>query len=257
MSSSYYELTQILQRCTLKDANFIINQIDSYFNFTDDSGLKKLRDEWDGRGTMPVSLAQKLEKEIRYLGSNDFAYLWRNMFSDGLAGVSVQEIIDDVSKEYKITIKAGSIEGRLENFTLGMMDKRIKNMTEEEQHELLKACGGTIDKKIEESVKNKLKQYGINYSPLLLVIMGSSSASVLVESVIIGILSSFIGVQAAKEMLKQFVGKSPILTTLGPWFIAGLTGWTLIDLAGAANRKLVPILLCLGMVCLRNGLEGA
>lgn len=39
----------------------------------DGDGLKELLESWEGEGPMPRVLNHKIEKEIRYLGSNDVA----------------------------------------------------------------------------------------------------------------------------------------------------------------------------------------
>lgn len=253
---SNYEITGILRRCSLDDTNFIIDQIDSYINFSDDSGLKELRTSWGGNGIMPLSLAHKLETEIRYLGSNDIAYLRRRMFGYEPAGVSMNEIIDDVSKSNKIKIKqVGSIEYKLEQFALAMADKKVNSMSVDEQQKLFESCKDTIDSNLHDKIIKDLKVRGSYYSPVLLGILGSKLAPELIEGLIIGILANYMGKEAAKALLKETAKRMPFLAALGPIFIAGITGWTIIDIAGPANRKLVPILLWLGVVSLRNGLE--
>ena len=99
-----YELTAILNRCTKDDAKFLIDTIDSYLNITDDKGLKELFASWEGDGPMPRVLNHKIETEIRYLGSNDFAYMTRKLRGYEPAGVSVDEIIDDLCKLLKLEI---------------------------------------------------------------------------------------------------------------------------------------------------------
>lgn len=257
VSQNNYEITHILRRCNLDDANFIIDQIDSYVNFSDDSGLKEKRDMWNGNGIMPFGLAHKLETEIRYLGSNDIAYLRRKMWGYEPAGISFHEIIDDVSEACKIKIKSvGSIEYKLENFTLAMIDKKIKEMSPEEQHKIYEQCSGNIDDKFENIAQERFAKYGKTYSPLLLLMLGSEgAASAIIQELVVFIIGSFIGKKAASELIQKMLSDSPFLSLFGPIFMAGVTGWTIIDLSGPAMRKLIPILLWLGVVSLRDGLE--
>ena len=127
-----YELTELLQRCTHEDAEFIIANIDSYINFTDDKGLKEMLGQWT-TGIMPLLLAQKIEKELRYLGSSDVAYAARKLRGLDPAGVPVDEMLDDISKVLKIKLKrVGTLEGKFEALAKGVVEKTFFNKSPEE-----------------------------------------------------------------------------------------------------------------------------
>jgi len=247
-----YQLTEILQRCDKDDSAFFINQIDSYLNFTDDKGLREMDSMWDGKNIMPVPLANKIETEIRYLGSNDAAYLYRKLKGENPAGVELEEIINDVCDVMKIKIRrVGTIESKLEMFCRAMVDKAFFDMSREKQVELLKKMDVSDEaiKIIMDQVNNKKKML----LPVILGLLGKQTAMQIAQAIITAVIAVFIGQQAAKILLANLMTKMPWLAALGPIFIAILTGWTIIDFAGPASRKTIPLMLYLGLICLRDG----
>ena len=247
-----YELTEILQRCDRQDVNFFIETIDSYMNFTDDKGLKEMSLMWDGKKKIPEALANKIETEIRYLGSNDAAYAYRKLKGEVPAGVEIEEMLNDVCKVMKIKIKhVSSLESKLELFCRAMVDKAFFDLDRQKQIELLKKLNVADEtvKIIMEQVNEKKKML----IPVLLALLGKQTAVQIVQVIITGVISVFIGQQAAKLLLANLMTKMPWLAALGPVFIALITGWTIIDFAGPACRKTIPLMLYLGLICLRDG----
>jgi hypothetical protein len=113
-----YQITDLLLKVKKEDAKFIFDTIYSSVNFTDDYGLKNAFSNWIDDDVMPTPLAEKVEKEIRYVASNDIAYLRRKLWGHEPAGVPFEEIISDVANilELKINNK-GSIEDQLIELT--------------------------------------------------------------------------------------------------------------------------------------------
>lgn len=249
-----YELQDILQKCTKEDIDFFIKTIDSYVNFSDDAGLKKLYSQWNS-GQIPANLSKKLEIEIRYIGSNDIAYAIRKASGVEPAGVSVHEIIADIAKVQKITIKqTPSIETKLEYLVKAMVDKKVSSLSPEEQVKFLKDL--KVDDSLVDKIKGRLKNNPALLLPLLIEFIGPKATMSIMQSVAITIVAQFVGKQAATELIKQAMLRSPWLAaSLGPisWIISGT--WVAFDLSGPAMRKTLPILTLLGIICLRDGAE--
>jgi hypothetical protein len=131
-----YQITDILQKATKEDAGNIIKILKSFLSFTDDSGLRDELANWE-TGIMPVSLARKLEKEIRYLASNNIAYTFRKVFSrSDPPGIGFDEVINDVAKKLKIKLrKLSSIEEMLKHLVISIAikyDQNLKNVNYDE-----------------------------------------------------------------------------------------------------------------------------
>lgn len=251
-----YQLTEIFQKCNREDIEFFIKTIDSYVNFSDDSGLKKEFSKWTS-GTMPLALAQKIETEIRYAGSSDMAYVFRRVFKDGHPGVDVNEIIDDVAsalpKKMQVKVKYGSIESRLEHLSKSIAIKSFDDLKPEQIKEMLTKAG--LDKVNIDIVMEKIKGNKALLLPLLYKFLGPKVVQELVKGTILAVISTIIGKKAAEKLLGEIMRRLPAgyVAFLGPilWGISGV--WLAFDLSSAASRKTIPIMLYLGIVCLRDG----
>ena len=250
-----YEMTHILQRCEKVDVEFIISIIDSYVNFTNDKELKIRLSVWDGKDAMPLAFAECLEREIRYLGSSDIAYASRKLRGLEPAGVSADEIIEDICKALKIPYKkVGSLENKLESLAKGVVDKTFFSKSPEEQIEIIKKCPLTEvqEKQLEEYIKTG-KKIGLS---ILTTLIGKSSTMAIMNTIIYSILATFIGKQAAEQLAKIVAKKLPWFASWGgPIALAALSGWTIVDMCVPAMRKTIPIFLTLSLVSLRNGPE--
>lgn len=248
-----YQITDILQRCTKDDAEFIAITLNSYVNFTDDKGMKEMLSMWQS-GPMPITLAQKFEKEIRYVASSDIAYGARKIRGIEPAGIDIDEMIDDVCTTMKIPVKkVGTIEGKLEYLAKTVIDKTFMEQSPEEQVNLLKKLDIS-----EEQIKKILNDIKVNKEkliPALIVILGREAAINFAKAILIGIIAAFVGKKTAEQLLKVLISKMPWLAALGPIAFLGLTGWTLLDICGPATRKTIPLTLHLGILSLRNGME--
>lgn len=248
-----YQLTEIIKRCNKTDLAFIIETIDSYINFSADKKLKKMLEQWDGESTLPDSFAQLLETEIRYAASSDVAYAYRKLRGEVPAGVDVNEIIDDIARVQKLHIKPiSSLEGRLEYLVRAIVEKRILALTPEEQVQFLKGCG-VESKKIEEIVGG-IRNNPLKLFPILAVVLGEQATLELVKGLVLAVMASFLGKEAAKKVLEVVAQRLPG-QFLGPIMWVASIGWLGVDLCGPAFRKTIPIMLTLGMVALRNGPE--
>lgn len=244
-----YELTKILNRCTKADTDFLISIIDSYVNFSDDKALKEMNNAWNGEGIIPLQLNHKIETEIRYLGSNDVAYLTRKLRGYVPAGVGVDEIIDDLCHLLKLQITtARTLEARLEIFAGKVVDQQFSKLSPEQQWEILNKM--PFDEHHRKEVYNKIIKNKEILLAILLPLFGKSGAEVL-QALILLILKNLIGKEAAALLLKTIATKLP---AGGPWLGPALAaGWTLYDMTGPASRKTIPLILYLGILCLRDG----
>ncbi len=200
-----------------------------------------------------MELNHKIEREIRYLGSNDFAYMTRKMRGYEPAGVSVDEIIDDLSKLLKIQISnASTLEARIEIFSGSVIDKQFAKLPEERQREVLKNMNFDkhhIDVILKRIIDNKELLLSV-----ILPILGKTIGPEVFQSIIISIIAQFIGLQSAKQILAQIVSKLPLGTAwLGPVVWGATAVWSIADLSGPASRKTIPLILYLGVLCLRDG----
>lgn len=248
-----YELTSLLSRCTKEDAEFLLSLIRSSINFTDDKGLGILYERWQPGTKMPIELNHKIETEIRYLGSNDFAYMRRKKRGDVPAGVHIDEIIDDICKLMKIEIPiAATIEGRLEIFAANVVDDQFRQASPQRQRAMIDRMG--FDEFRRREILDKLNTGKEKFLPILLPMLSAQRAPQILQALIFSILSQFIGKETAKRLLVQVAQKIPVVgAALGPILLAGGAGWLIVDLAGPASRKTIPLMLYLGSLALRDG----
>ncbi len=251
-----YELSGILSRCNEDDYKVFLDIIDNYFNFTD---VEKLKSEILAFRKNPIErnrdvLNRHIEECIRYFGSADLAYLWRYLFdNDEPAGVSVGEIIDDVSERLKVTQKKlGSIEARLERLVVKVAEKTFFDLTPEKQRELFVKAG--LSDEQQRNFFEKIKNNKAIFLPMLFSILGPKIVMELVEGLIVVVLATYMGREAAKQLLKRVLTKIPWWGEwLGPIVWVASLGWLALDIQSPAYRKTVPALLYLGIICLRDG----
>lgn len=253
-----YEATELLLKCDADDFAMLISQIDSYVNFTSDTELKELlaRYKSDPSTSNKARLAKAVEREIRYVGSADVAYVFRKLFKEEEpAGVGMREIIDDVSVKLKVKQRPlGSVEARLERLVRLAAEKTFLSMSPEQQRKLFEESG--IGREQQNEFFNRLKDNKVALLPLLMSVLGPEITAKLVQGLAVVAISQFIGKEAAKKLIEQLATRFPWWSNwLGP-IVWGLSlSWLAFDLQGAANRKTVPIMLYLGLVGLRDGPE--
>ncbi|WP_165075159.1 MULTISPECIES: hypothetical protein [unclassified Desulfovibrio] len=246
-----YELTAILNRCTKDDAKFLIETIDSYLNSTDDKGLRELYASWEGDGPMPRVLNHKIETEIRYLGSNDFAYMTRKLRGYEPAGVSVDEIIDDLCKLLKLEIStARTLESRLEIFAGKVIDLQFSKLPDERKREILK--GMDFEKHHLQEILDRVIGNKEMLLTVLLPLLKGALGPDIIQALIMSIIVPYIGKEAAEKLLLIIASRLPV-TWFNPLLWVAGTGWVILDLLGPASRKTIPLILYLGVLCFRNG----
>ncbi|MBY5920943.1 hypothetical protein [Ferrimonas balearica] len=246
-------MKDLLAKCTAEDFEFISEVLDSYFAFTDDQKRKLLLKGVQEGEVDRQELIYLLDKQIRYYGSSDVAYLKRLIFSDD-PGVSAEEVVDDVVKNLKVNTKAGaSIEAKLEQVVKQKVEATLAKKTPEELAETFRKM--KLDSVKVEDLTIYLKGRGkVLTLPILMQFLGPVVVQKVLLEVVLGFIAQIIGKQAFNQvarLIAQRFGAAP----LGPivWGVSGL--WLASDLQGPAMRKTVPICLYLGVVALRDGEE--
>lgn len=249
-------MKEILEKCEYADFEYLSKVLDSYLSFTDDNKRKQLLDKSKSNNAARTELISLIEKQIRYYGSSDLAYLGRFLFiCENEAGVAATELLDDVCKKLKVPIKrGGSIEVRLERLVKAVVEKELQSKSPEELSEAFEDIGvGDADRDL---IMDHLKRDGkAAVLPILFEVLGPKVALGIIETIIVTILAQIVGREAAKHLVRELMKRNPWLNALGPvlWVISG--AWIALDLQGPAYRKTVPICLYLGIVALRDGSE--
>lgn len=244
-------MKKILQKCTKEDFEYLSEVLDSYVSFTNDSERKALLAQYPNKKNELINL---VDKQIRYYGSSDIAYIWRSIFSDD-AGVSANEMISDVADKMKVKIKMGaSIERSLEILITATVEKELQGKKPEELREYFKKIG-VGDAEVTQIMDFMKKNAKVAVLPVLLKVLGPKVTFSIIQSIVITIIAQFIGKKAAEQLMKEILKRNPWLNALGPviWVLSG--SWLAFDLQGEAYRKTVPICLYLGIVALRDGEE--
>jgi uncharacterized protein YaaW (UPF0174 family) len=253
-----YEMQSLLEKCDAEDLKVILEQIASYINLSSDSELKhsfalfiQTKSPEDRS-----RLLRTIEREIRYLGSSEIAYAARRLMdNDDPPGVSIYEMIEDVSVKLKVKQKYfGSVESRLERLVRATAERTFFDLSAEQQRELFERAG--VGKKQQKEFFDKLKGNKVLIIPLMLTVLGPEITKEIVMGLAISAATVYLGREAAKAFIAKLITRFPVWAEwLGP-IVWGLSlGWIAIDLQGAAYRKTIPILLYLGIVGLRDGPE--
>jgi uncharacterized protein YaaW (UPF0174 family) len=227
--------------------------MDNYVSFTDDSGRKVLLEQLkiSSDSHTKQQLVKMFDKQIRYFGSSEIAYLYRSLFSD-TAGVTATELINDVCEKLKVTIKVvGSTESKLERLVKAVVEKELLSKTPEELRKAFKDFG--IGEAKTEHILDFLKRNGtVSVLPILFELAGPAITLTIIEGIIISLITAIVGREVAKTIVKEIMKRNPWLNSLGPviWVLSGV--WVALDLQGPAYRKTVPICLYLGIVALRD-----
>jgi uncharacterized protein YaaW (UPF0174 family) len=248
-----YEITDILSKATKLDAQFIVEILSSYFSFTDDKGMREALDMWEN-GPIPELFAKKLEKEIRYVGSNEIATFFRYIIGRDPAGVSFYVVVSDVAKALKVKIKhISTIEKTLETLGASAVQHSIYSMSIEEQIKLIKSS--LLNEEAKEKVLKYIRDNKIILSlPIIKTLLGTELFKTLLNGIIGGIIKSFLGKFITKKTLELILARLP-LNFFGPvsWLASGAV--TLHLIFSPALRKTMPIVLHLSRLCIKDNTD--
>ena len=247
-------MRSILEKCEKDDFVYISGVLDSYLSFTNDKLRKELLALSEGCAKSKAKMIELMDKQIRYYGSSDIAYIKRALLGDD-GGVTATEMVEDACEKLNVKIKkGGSLESRLERLVNSVVEKELSSKTPAELAEAFKDIGvGDADA---EQILESLKKNGkVAILPVIAQILGPKITLGIIETIIVSLIAQIIGREAAKQLIKELIKRNPWLNALGPvlWVISGV--WLTMDLQGPAYRKTVPICLYLGVVGLRDGAE--
>ena len=182
-------------------------------------------------------IAQEIAKQLRKMGSNDIATLFR-----GGDGIPYEEVVLDVGNKLKANVnKSNSIEKNEEAILLKMFEDALERMTDEEKKAVFRSMG-VSEKDIPVgaisaiAIQTFLRTFGGFYIYQISVVVAN-----MVSRAILGTGLSF----ATNAAITRSVGM-----LLGPigWIATGL--WMVIDLSGPAFRKTIPAIIHISL--LRN-----
>jgi uncharacterized protein YaaW (UPF0174 family) len=248
-----YELEDmLLTRGTADDYELIINLLNSRNPASANKQLIESLNYYRNNKSRSgiIEMAHIIEKEYKYFGSADVAYLLRKFFS-GAGGVGANKIIDDVSKRLRVKTKNGTVMDRLASLTKEHFESAVMKMSVEEQINFFR-------KEVRDENKIKHIIYIINKHkdsiiPFIIDVIGPEATAKLVEGIVVNSIKSIVGPQAARMIFKKMILKFPWWSEwLGPiaWTIT--TAWLVTDIQGPAYRITVPTTLYFGIISARN-----
>ncbi len=213
--------------------------------------LKRHLEKIDSPGHR-IALCEELEKKIRYLGSSDLAYQFRRVVGQE-PGAELRYIIRDTARFLKIPLADRGTERDLlirmaQEYAVDVFSK----YTHEEQLQILDSLG--IERK--RAIAFLKKTGGIFAAPVLLQAFGTLVVQGLIKTVLFGWTARLIGMKLATSLFAFLFARVPWWAHTiipGAWTIS--IGLTALDLQGPARRKVVPILLYLGLSYIRLDAE--
>ncbi|WP_105901869.1 YaaW family protein [Vibrio gangliei] len=172
-----------------------------------------------------------IAKEIRDMGGNSFANVWRK------EGPNYHEIVYDVAKKLKATVSKSDSVVEMENAILEkLLTDAIGHMTEEDQLEILKEVGHG-DVSLKGSVTSlaiaAFRAGGFKSYQLTLIIANQIARVVLGRGLMLG----------TNAALMRWAS---ILSGPMGWVISGV--WTAVDIAGPAYSVTIPCVIHIAML---------
>ena len=201
-----------------------------------------------GEAEIRQRLVDALDREIRYLGSSDLAYQFRRM-TGSEPGIPFGSIIQDTARYLKVPMP--TLDTDREKVIFLAQDyatHQFGKLPEDEQLRLLEQLGVARDR----AVTFLKKASGVFAGPVLVEAFGLIVVQGLIKTVLFGWVSRTLGKQLALRLFGYMFARVP-------WWISWISpaawtlslGWAALDLQGPARRKTVPIVLYLGLCCLR------
>lgn len=244
-------MKDLFEPLELPDYHFLTGLIESNLNLTDDQRLRSLLADYEEAGSPEIraELDRQLEREIRYLGSSDGAYLVRYLMGQE-PGVPFQELVRDVARALKVDPpRAGTEREQVESVAEQYVTQQFARMPRDEQQKMLEDLGVQRDK----AAAFLKRSAGVFAVPALVEAFGIIVVEGLIKNVIFGTIAKLVGRQLSARLFQFVAGRFPWwLRWIGPaaWTVS--IGWTVLDLQGPALRKTIPIVLYLGLCSMRE-----
>lgn len=238
---------------TLADYTFLVGLIESPVNLTNDAALRRDLAALERAPGDPVArnaLDRRLEREIRYLGSADLAYLARFLTGQE-PGVPFGEIIRDVAQTLKVNLPPELSTDRelLETLVETYATQAFGRLSPEEQQDMLMHLGVEQDK----AAAFVARSAGVFAIPALVQAFNVVVVQGLIKTVVFGTIAKAIGRGLTRQLYRLLASRFPWwVGWIGPAAWSLSIGWTALDLQGPAVRKTVPVVLYLGLCSLRR-----
>ena len=242
-------MQEILKDLTNEDYRFLIGLIKGPFKpcTAMQADLESLEDSpsCDARDRLIAAL----DHEIRYLGSSDLAYQFRRVTGQ-VPGVSFRSMILDTARYLKVPVP--DLETEREMVGILARDyaaQQFAQLPVEQQQRMLEDLG--VER--ERAVAFLKKASGVFAGPILIEAFGLIVVQGLIKTVLFGLVARTLGKQLALRLFTFAFSKVP-------WWVGWISpaawtvslGWAALDLQGPARRKTIPIVLYLGLCCLRS-----
>lgn len=244
-------MQEILRKMSLADYRFVVELIGSGVSLADATTLKERLAalEHDSSVDAVAALCQALEREIRYLGSSDAAYLARRALGQE-PGVSWAEIVQDAAQALKVSLPSFcDEETKLRELVKQYVGAKFAELEPEKQRKVLAGIGAPPEE-IREFFRRSAARMSV---PLLLQLFGSTLVERLIADLALNAIAGFAGRSLGKKLLQEAAKRFPLWAEwLGPAAWTASIVWTVADLQGPALRKTIPLVLYLGLVLLRD-----
>lgn len=246
-------MKQILNRCTHGDFQAISDMLNSRIHFRRNKKRRLLLEEVETNPKVRGELVDLLDQQIRYFGSSDIGYLKRSILnSDG--GVSADDLLQDISKKLRTPVKIGKFESQVESLVRAVVEKELSEKSPIEIREYFKKAGVGVAQT--DLIEKRIKRDGTAAAlPILFEVLGPKVVLSIIEPIAVGVISSFIGRAAAKQVVREIIKRNPWANALGPVIWTASACWLAYDIQGPAYRKTIPVMLYLGIIALRDGAE--
>ncbi len=244
-------MQDVLNILTPADYTFLVGLLESSVNLTDDSRLRSLLATVEAFDTEEsrAALNRQLERQIRYLGSADLAFLFRQATGQE-PGVAFSEIVRDVAQKVKVAMPhLGTNREMVERVAEDYATQQFADLSPEAQQRLLVDLG--VEQ--ERAAAFIKKSAGVFTLPALIAAFDVIVVQGLVKHIIFGAIAKILGGRLAGQLFRFVAGRFPWwLRWVGPaaWTVS--ISWTVLDLQGPAYRKTIPAVLYLGLCSIRE-----
>jgi hypothetical protein len=241
----------VFQSLDLADYTFLVEVLEGPFTLLSDGQLRRLLADLEAYDTPEAraTLNQRLEREIRYLGSSEVLYWSRSLLGQE-AGTPFPQVVRDVARALKVeTPPMGTAREQVAHVVEQYVTKQFASLSPEEQQRMLVEAGAER----ENAAAFIRRSAGVFALPLLIQTFDVLVVQVLIKQVIFGTIAKIIGQQLAGKIFTFLAGRFPWwLRWVGPVAWTASIGWTVFDLQGPALRKTIPAVLYLGLCALRE-----
>jgi uncharacterized protein YaaW (UPF0174 family) len=249
-------MKEILNSLEVADYDFVAALMKNWVNFTDDAEVDRRIRAFEASGSEEdrAHVVEKLEREIRYLGSSDIAYMMRYVTGRD-PGVSFREVLRDVAHTLKVRPdRLGTDREVTIDLVQQYATSQFADLSADEQQRMLEDLG--VEK--EKATAFLMRSAGVFALPVMIEAFSAVIVEGLIKRVVLATIAKFLGEQAAQKIFLWVAGRFPWwLKWVGPAAWTASVSWTALDLQGPAMRKTVPVVLYLGLCCVRQSVPVA